>query len=87
MSYGFQNSKGVCSESQRLRRRGFDVLFEDGQALIKPRGSSSNIVVDFGVRESNLYRLKGQPMQAMASSKVIENKEPISLKVEQRRGS
>jgi hypothetical protein len=27
--------------------------------------SCSNIAVVLGVRESNLYRLKGQPMQAM----------------------
>jgi hypothetical protein len=51
-----------------IEKKGFDVLFPDGQVLIKPRGSSSDTVVVLGVRESNLYRLKGQPMRAMASS-------------------
>jgi hypothetical protein len=62
--------------------QGFDVLFRDGQVLIKPRGSGSNTAVVLEVRESNLYRLKGQPMQAMASSRVAENKEQVALKVE-----
>jgi hypothetical protein len=58
-------------------------IFQHGQELIKPRGSSSDTVVVLGVRESNLYRLKGHPMRAMASSsKVAENKEQVFLKVE-----
>ena len=36
--------------------------------MIKPKGSSSYTVVVLEVRERNLYRLKGQPMRAMASS-------------------
>jgi hypothetical protein len=40
-----------------------------------------------GVRENNLYRLKGQPMRAMASSRVAENKEQVAPKVEQLRGN
>ena len=55
--------------------KGFDVVFQDGQVLIKPRGYSLDIAIVLGVRESNLYKLKGQPMQAMASSIVAENKE------------
>ena len=56
--------------------------------LTKPRGSSSDTTTVFGVRESNLYRLKGQPMRAMASSsRVAENKEQVALKVEQLRSS
>jgi hypothetical protein len=50
--------------------------------LIMPRGSSSNKAVVFGVRESNLYRLKGKPMAS--SSRAIEDKKQ---KVEQLRGS
>jgi hypothetical protein len=42
-----------------IEKKGFDILFQDRQALIKPRGSSSDIAVVFGVRESNLYRPKG----------------------------
>ena len=53
-----------------------------------PRGSSSDKAVVFGVRESNLYRLKGKPMQAIASSsRVTEDKENRAPKVEQLRGS
>jgi hypothetical protein len=50
--------------------------------LIKPRGSSSDITTVLGVRESNLYRLKGQPMRAMENNKVAENKEQVATKVE-----
>jgi hypothetical protein len=42
-----------------IEKKGFDVLFQDGQALIKPRGSSSDTTTVLRVRESNLYRLKG----------------------------
>jgi hypothetical protein len=70
-----------------IEKKGFDVLFQDGQALIKPRGSSSDTTTVLGVRESNLYRLKGQPMRAMASNRVAENKEQVAPKVEQLRGS
>jgi hypothetical protein len=31
--------------------KGYEVLFQNGQALIMPRGSSSNKAVIFGVRE------------------------------------
>jgi hypothetical protein len=58
-----------------IEKKGFDILFQDAQVLIKPRGFNSDTTVVFGVRESNLYKLKGQPMQAMASSIVAENKE------------
>jgi hypothetical protein len=52
--------------------------------LFKPRGSSSDTTVVLGVRESNLYRLKGQPMRAMAnSSRVTEDKEQVAPKVVQ----
>jgi hypothetical protein len=70
-----------------IEKKGFDVLFQDGQVSIKPKGSSSNTTFVLGVRESNLYRLKGQPIRAMASSKVAENKEQVAPKVEQLRGS
>jgi hypothetical protein len=53
--------RSVLSVSM-IEKKGFDVLFQDGQALIKPRGSSSNTTIVLGVRESNLHRLKGQPM-------------------------
>jgi hypothetical protein len=53
--------KSVLSVSA-IDKKGFDVVFQDGQVLIKPRGSSSDTVVVLGVRERNLSRLKGQPM-------------------------
>jgi hypothetical protein len=41
-----------------------------------PKGSRLDTTVVLGVRERNLYRLKGQPMRSMASgSKVKEVKE------------
>lgn len=59
-----------------IEKKGYEVLFRDGQTLIMPRGSSSGKAVVFRVRESNLYRLKGKPMRAMASSsRTIEDKE------------
>jgi hypothetical protein len=70
-----------------IKKKGFDVVFQDGQALIKPKGSSSDTAVVLRVRESNLYRLKGQPMRAMESNRVAENKEAVAPKVEQLRGS
>jgi len=53
-----------------------------------PRGSSSDKAVVFGVRESNMYRLKGKPMRAMASNnRVTKDKEQVAPNVEQLRGS
>jgi hypothetical protein len=51
-----------------IDKNGYEVLFQDGHALIMLRGSSSDKAVVFGVRESNLYRLKGKPMCAMDNS-------------------
>jgi hypothetical protein len=50
--------RSVLSVSAIEKKR-FDIAFQDGQALIKPRGSSSNTAMVLGVRERNLYRLKG----------------------------
>jgi hypothetical protein len=66
-----------------IEKKGFDIVFQDGHALIKPRGSISKTTNVLGVRERNLYRLKGQPMQAMAHSKVAMNKEQVDPKVVQ----
>ena len=55
--------------------------------MIKPRGYSSYATIVLGAREGNLYRLKGKPMKAMASTRVIENKEQTNSKVEKLRGS
>jgi hypothetical protein len=53
--------KNVLSVSM-IEKKGFDVLFRDGEALIKPRGSNLGTICFWGVRGRNLYRLKGQPM-------------------------
>jgi hypothetical protein len=53
--------RSVLSVSM-IEKKGFDVAFQDGKALINPRGSSSDKAIVLGVRERNLYRLKGQPM-------------------------
>jgi hypothetical protein len=68
-----------------IEEKGYDVLFQDEQVLFMPRGYSSHTAVVLGVRESNLYRIKGQPMRAMASSRVTEDKEQVASKVVQTR--
>jgi hypothetical protein len=65
-----------------IEKKGFDIVFQDGHALIKPRGSSSDTTLILGVRESNLYRLKGKPMRAMVSNTMEKNKEQVASKVE-----
>jgi hypothetical protein len=61
MCYGCQNSRRECSQSQAsaIEEKGYAVLFQDGQVLFMPTRSSSDTAVVLGVRESNLYRLKG----------------------------
>jgi hypothetical protein len=55
--------------------------------LIMPKGSSSNKATIFGVRESNLYRLKGRSMRAIANNTMTKSMEQVAPKVEQLRGS
>jgi hypothetical protein len=75
--------RSVLSVSE-IEKKGYHVLFRDGQVLFVPRGSSFKSTVVLGVRESNLYRLKGQPMRAMAnSSRVTEVREQVAPKVVQ----
>jgi hypothetical protein len=45
-----------------IEKKGFDIAFQNGKALINPRGYSLDKEIVFGFRERNLYRLKGQPM-------------------------
>jgi hypothetical protein len=44
--------------------RGFVVLFKNEKVLIHPKGSSPDTILSIGIRESNLYRLQGKPVQA-----------------------
>jgi hypothetical protein len=64
-----------------VEKKGFGVALWDGKVLIKTRGYSSYITAIVGVRESNLYRIKGQPIQAMDRNKVVEDREKVALKV------
>ena len=66
--------RSVISVSMIEKKR-FDIAFHNGKVLIIPRESSSYKAIVFGVRERNLYRLKGQPMREIANNIVIENRE------------
>lgn len=44
-----------------IERKGFEVLFQDGKARLKPRGSNSDGIV-LEVREHGLYKLTGKPV-------------------------
>ena len=44
-----------------MGRKGFEVLFQDGKARLKPKGSKSNVVV-LGIREHGFYRLTRNPV-------------------------
>jgi hypothetical protein len=45
-----------------IEKKGYGVLFRDGQELIMPRGSTLDKAVVLGARERNLHRLKGKSM-------------------------
>ena len=42
-----------------IERKGFEVLFQDGKARLRPIGSKSNQII-IGVREHGVYRLRGK---------------------------
>jgi hypothetical protein len=70
--------RSVLSVSE-IEKKGYHILFWDGQVLFVPRGSSFRSTVVLGVRERNLYRLKGQPIRAIASSsRLTEDREQIA---------
>lgn len=48
-----------CVLVSTIEKKGFDIVFQDGQVLIKLRGSNPDAATVLGVRESNLYRLEG----------------------------
>jgi hypothetical protein len=73
--------RSVISVSM-IQKKGFDITFQDGKELIMPRGYSSEKVVFFGFKESNLYGIKGQPMRAICSSIVMESIKKLAPKVE-----
>jgi hypothetical protein len=58
--------RSVLSVSE-IEKKGYHLLFRDGQVLFVPRRSSFRSTMVLGVREGNLYRLRGQPMRAVAN--------------------
>jgi hypothetical protein len=50
--------RSVLSVSE-IEKKGYYVLFRDGHVLFVPRGFSFKSTVVLGVREGNLYRLRG----------------------------
>jgi hypothetical protein len=65
-----------------IERKGYRVLFRNGQVLLVPRQTSFRSAMVLGVKEGNLYRLRGQPMGAMASrSRETEGEEQVAPQV------
>ena len=48
-----------------LDDKGFRVAFVDGQVLMWPRGKTIDDATIIGEQEGGLYKLKGQPKQAL----------------------
>jgi transposase InsO family protein len=48
-----------------MEDKGYEVNFQRGQVFIRPEGASPDTAVRIGVRDGNLYRLQGQPAQAL----------------------
>jgi hypothetical protein len=46
-----------------MEDRGFAVMLKKGQVLIHPKRVSPDTAMSIGVREGNLYRLQGKPVQ------------------------
>jgi hypothetical protein len=67
--------------------KGFDIALYNGKALIMTIGYISDKSTVFGVRERNLYRLRGQLMRPISSNIVIDSMEHVAPKVEKLRES
>jgi hypothetical protein len=69
-----------------IENKGYHILFQDGQVLFVPRGSSFISVMVFGVRGSNLYRLNGHPIQTIAKNSRVtvdrEQRAPLAMQVQ-----
>jgi hypothetical protein len=48
-----------------MEDKGFVVEFKNQQVFIRPKDSSLDIAQVIGVRECNLYRLQGEPVQVL----------------------
>lgn len=48
-----------------MKDKGYAVEFKNQQVLIGPKDSGLEATQVIGVREGNLYRLEGEPVQAL----------------------
>ena len=56
-----------------LEAKGMRVSFVDGQSLMWPKGKTFDDAVVIGEQEGGLYKLKGQPEQALVHDSVEPN--------------
>jgi hypothetical protein len=52
-----------------IERKGYHVLFRYGHVLLVPRWYSFRSTMVLGVREGNLYRLRGHPMSVVVNKR------------------
>ena len=53
-----------------LEKKGFRVVFVDGQVLMWPKGKTIDDVVVIGIQEGGMYKLKGKSNQALVHSTI-----------------
>ena len=56
-----------------LEAKGMRVSFVDGQVLMWPKGNTFDIPIVIGEQEGGIYKLKGQPDQALVHEIVEPN--------------
>jgi hypothetical protein len=56
-----------------MEDKGYEVYFQDGQVLVRPRASSPSSGRVIGSREGNLYLLKAQPVRALVHDSDNDN--------------
>ena len=56
-----------------LDAKGMRVSFVDGQVLMWPKGNTIDDAIVIGKQEGGLYKLKGQPKQALVHDSVEPN--------------
>jgi prepilin-type processing-associated H-X9-DG protein len=57
-----------------IKNNGFDVLFQDGHAFFKKRGSRLETTFVLKVRERDMYKIKGYPLRSVESGIMEEKK-------------
>ena len=61
---------------------GMRVAFVDGQVLMCPKGKSFDHAIVIGEQEGGLYKLKGQPEQALVYDSIEPNEITLPLAIE-----